>query len=218
MKKPLHAIYKDGFFRKRHLLHWRAPIFCEAVIKEFAPSSVLDVGCATGDLVRQFRQMNVFSDGIEGSPHAIKHAVIPDLHVLDVREDQTIKRPYQFYEYSTQKGEVLEGVEMQLNGRTYDLVCCLEVAEHIEPEYTKTFLKNLAHWSDKILLSIAGPGQKGLYHVNLQEMPYWDDLMARLDYRRNQFRADQVKYKIRSWKDKPGIKAFWANLVYYERM
>lgn len=194
--KPLHAIYKDGFFLKRHLLHWRATIFCEAVIDVINPLSVIDVGCATGDLVRQFRQMGLKSDGIEGSNHALRHSVIENTFLHDLRTPL---------------------IARHMIG-TYDLCLCLEVAEHIEPEYTTTFLYTLSYLSDKILMSIAGPGQKGLYHVNLQEMPYWDNLMAKLDYKRNQFKADQVKYKIHAWRSKPGIKAFWENLVYYERM
>ena len=67
-------------------------------------------------------------------------------------------------------------------------------------------------------MSIAGPGQKGLYHVNLQEMDYWDDLFNKKGYIRNQLVADQVKDKIYAWRNKPGIKAFWENLVYYERL
>ncbi len=200
--KPLHTIYKDAFFRKRHLLHWRAPIFCQAVIDVFNPKSVIDIGCATGDLVRQFRQMGLISDGLEGSDHALNHAVIQDILHLDLREDLS--------------REALQP-DCYTVGRTYDLLCCLEVAEHIEPEYTKMFLQNITNWSDKILMSIAGPGQRGLYHVNLQEMPYWDDLFKELGYTRNQSQADQIKDEIYAWKSKPGIKAFWHNLVYYEK-
>jgi len=199
--KPLHAIYKDGFFRKRHLLHWRAPIFCQAVIDIIKPESVIDIGCATGDLVSQFRQMGLVSDGLEGSDHALNHSVIEDILHWDLRCD---------LRNCTLSTTALLPIP-------YDLCLCLEVAEHIEPEYTKIFLGNLIYFSSNILLSIAGPGQKGLHHVNLQEMTYWDDLFDELGYTRKQSVADQIKKEISAWRSKPGIKAFWHNLVYYER-
>jgi len=190
--KPLGAIYKDVFFRKRHTLHWRAPIFCQAVIDILNPKSVIDVGCATGDLVRQFRQMGVPCEGLEGSPHALKHSVIKDTFVHDLRKPL--------------KGSIV-----------FDLCLCLEVAEHIEPEYTKIFLDNLAYLSPKILTSIAGPGQGGHYHVNLQLMEYWDKLFLDLGYIRKQEIADRVKKSIYDWRSRPGIRAFYHNLVYYEK-
>ena len=217
-KRPLHSIYKDNFFRKRGSLHWRAPIFCGAVEDVFHPISVLDVGCATGDLVKQFRDMKIISDGVEGSSHAVKYAVISDMHVLDLREDQTIQKDevenFVYWEDSQPK---YDGIQVRLNDTHYDLVCCLEVAEHIEPEYTNMFLKNITHWSNQILMSIAPPGQKGTYHVNLQEMEYWDELMFDLDYVRHQVYAHQIKNKIYDYRNRQGISAFYNNLVYYQK-
>ena len=216
--KPLGTIYKDQFFRSRWRLHWRAPIFCQAIIDMFDPKSVVDVGCGTGDLVRQFRQMGIKSDGVEGSPHAVRHAVIPDLYHLDLREDQTTEmEELEIFQYRNKEDKEKFINIVRLDKAKYDLVCCMEVAEHIEPEYTKIFLKNITHWSDKLLMSIAGPGQKGRYHVNLQEISYWDDLMKEFGYIQFQSVAETLKNKIKKWKNRCGILAFWQNLVYYER-
>jgi hypothetical protein len=200
--KSLEEIYKDSFFRKRFTLHWRAPIFCQAVIDVLNPESVVDVGCATGDLVRQFRQMGVPCEGLEGSEHVIKHSVIDNMILWDLR--CSIKNRW---------NDFLPG---ETNKR-FNLCICLEVAEHIEPEYVNIFLENLIFFSNKILMSIAPPGQKGHYHVNLQPIEYWDKLLLELGYVRKQKIADQIKEKIYSWRNKPGIKAFWQNLVYYEK-
>jgi SAM-dependent methyltransferase len=191
--KPLESIYKNNFFSRRYKLHWRAPIFCQAVIDVLNPKSVVDVGCATGDLVKQFREYGLISEGVEGSEHALNYSVIEDTFVHDLRKPLS--------------GSVV-----------FDLCLCLEVAEHIEPEYTRIFLDNLACFSQRILLSIAGPGQGGHYHVNLQPIKYWDDLFLELGYTRNQEIANRVKEKIYAWRYKPGIKAFWNNLVYYEKV
>ena len=199
--KPLGAIYKDVFFRKRHTLHWRAPIFCQAVIDVLNPKSVIDVGCATGDLVRQFRQMGVPCEGLEGSPHALKHSVIKNTFVHDLRTP--LPYPMRFNEVKYE---------------WFDLVICLEVFEHIELEYVKVFLNNLDYLGlGEILASIAGPGQGGHYHVNLQPMEYWDKLLLDLGYIRKQEIADRVKESIYDWRSRPGIRAFYHNLVYYEK-
>jgi len=152
------------------------------------------------------------------SPHAVRHAVIPDLYHLDLREDQTIEmEELEIFQYRNKEDKEKFINIVRLDKARYDLVCCMEVAEHIEPEYTKIFLKNLTHWSDKLLMSIAGPGQKGRYHVNLQEIGYWDDLMKEFGYIRFQSVAEALKDKIKKWKNRYGILAFWQNLVYYER-
>jgi len=67
------------------------------------------------------------------------------------------------------------------------------------------------------LMSVAGPGQKGTYHVNLQEEKYWDELMLELGYVRQQLYANLIKNYIYMYRNRQGISAFWHNLIYYEK-
>lgn len=55
----------------------------------------------------------------------------------------------------------------------YDLVLSLEVAEHIEEEYSDIFIENLVRYGDTILFSAAIPGQGGVQHKNEQWQSYW---------------------------------------------
>jgi len=48
-----------------------------------------------------------------------------------------------------------------------------EVAEHIHPLYTDTFLATLIRHGDLIVMSAAQPGQGGAGHFNEQRPSYW---------------------------------------------
>jgi hypothetical protein len=100
----------------------------------------------------------------------------------------------------------------------YDLCLCLEVAEHIEPEYAEIFVRNLTRLSNDILISIAPPGQGGHHHVNCRDIEYWDGLFNAVGLTRLDNISDKVKSEIEPWKDKPGIKAYWYNLHFYRRL
>jgi SAM-dependent methyltransferase len=68
-------------------------------------------------------------------------------------------------------------------GRTFDLVVCLEVAEHLPPSRSQTLLENLARHGDHILFSAATPGQGGAHHVNERPLAHWADRFEALDFR-----------------------------------
>lgn len=63
--------------------------------------------------------------------------------------------------------------------RAYDLVICLEVAEHLPRPAAGVLAMNVArHAGGHILFSSAGPGQQGTGHINLQPPKYWRDLFG----------------------------------------
>ena len=191
--KPLVDIYKDVFFRKRNSMLWRVPIVCEAIVKEFNPSSVVDVGCAIGDLIMGFRGLDIFSYGIEGSERCLPHIVVSKRFIK------------------------IEDLRIKFNSLMFfSLAICFEVAEHIEPEYTDNFLDNLTRLSNRILLTAAIPGQGGHYHVNCQPFEYWIEKFSNLGYRNIQERAERIRESFKPWKNKPGIKAYYNNLLYFE--
>lgn len=200
--KPLEIIYKDGFFRKRYKLHWRAPHVCGAIKEVFNPLTVIDVGCATGDLVAEFNNMGILAMGLEGAEAVLPHLVVSKSIVVvwDLRKylSLSIFNPLDW-------------------AHAFGLVTCFEVAEHIEPEYADIFVTNLTILSNKILLSAAPPGQGGHYHVNCQLPEYWDKKFGKYGYIRKQEIADKVKELLEPWKNKPGIKAFYYNMLYYEK-
>ena len=66
--------------------------------------------------------------------------------------------------------------------RTFDLVSCLEVAEHLPATAAPTLLATLARHGDILLFSAAPPGQGGEHHVNEQPYAWWRDRLAALGY------------------------------------
>jgi SAM-dependent methyltransferase len=60
----------------------------------------------------------------------------------------------------------------------FDLVQCLEVAEHIAPQAVGTLVDSLIDHGDVIVFSAAVPGQGGEHHVNEQNYQYWRRMFA----------------------------------------
>jgi len=191
--KPLNEIYGKRFFAKRYKLHWRAPHVCKAIHDVLVPDSVVDVGCATGDLVQEWRQeFDIDSLGIEGDPSCLEFAVSDRILIHDLRVPIFKTSPY-------------------------DLCTCFEVAEHIEPEYASVFVENLIGLSDQILVSIAPPGQGGHYHVNCQPIEYWITLFWDRGYILDGSTTLIIKKGLEPWRKKDGIKASYMNLAFFRR-
>jgi len=55
----------------------------------------------------------------------------------------------------------------------FDLVICLEVAEHLSIERAESFVADLCGLGDVVLFSAAVPGQGGSQHVNERWQSYW---------------------------------------------
>ncbi len=62
--------------------------------------------------------------------------------------------------------------------RRFDLVECLEVAEHIAPDAAAQLVDTLTRHGDVLLFSAAPPGQGGEHHVNEQPYAWWRERMA----------------------------------------
>jgi hypothetical protein len=187
--------YKKGFFKTRYKYKWRAPIICGAVKKILNPKSVIDIGCATGDLVAAYPDLGITAKGIEGSKNCLDFLECDraDIFILDLRIP-IVQIPEKF-----------------------DLATCFEVAEHIEPEYADIFTDNLCSFSDKILMSAALPGMRGHHHYNCQPAEYWNDKFKERGYYSKSEVVKLFKTEWISWKRKPGIKAYYENLLYFEK-
>ena len=62
--------------------------------------------------------------------------------------------------------------------RRFDLVQCLEVAEHIHSTTASSLVHSLCQMSDLILFSAAIPGQGGTNHINEHYPDYWIKFFA----------------------------------------
>ena len=81
----------------------------------------------------------------------------------------------------------------------WDLVLCVEVAEHLEEQHAAELVRGLCRLGDRVFFSSARVGQKGLSHVNCQPKRYWIDLFEaegfglRMDWWRQWH--DQLKHR-----------------------
>jgi SAM-dependent methyltransferase len=121
------------------------------LLKQFSPSSVLDVGCGTGVWLREFMKCNVTDVyGIDGVS-------------IEKREFLSDRCRFQCVDLSSKWN--LE--------RKFDLALCLEVVEHLPPESAAGLIRLLCAHSDHIVFSAACPHQPGQGHINTQWPGYW---------------------------------------------
>lgn len=195
----LDKAYSKKFFAQRKSLAWRVPIVGSAISDVLCPKSIIDVGCGNADLLKGFADSRPAHKyfGIEGTINALDYIEHNKAYIF-IRD---IRKPLDdllLYEL--------------------DLAICFEVAEHIEPAYANTFVDNLCSLSDHILMTAAPPGQGGNHHVNCQPFSYWFHKFTERGYRHNGQVVDALRKQWESWKHKKGIKAYYNNLMYWERI
>ena len=64
----------------------------------------------------------------------------------------------------------------------HDLAISLEVAEHLKPSSSKTFIENLTKISNVVLFSAAFTNQGGTNHINERNPSFWGRIFNDLDY------------------------------------
>jgi len=154
---------------------------------------VIDVGCAVGENIEEFIRQGIEAYGLEGSSAAMEFLQVPCWRVLfhDLREPIT---------------------ELPWDWHPVDLVLCVEVAEHIEPEFAAMFVNNLKALGKRILITAAPPGQDGTHHVNCQPQEYWEELMK--PYSRVKYKEEEIKMLIPSYRKE--LSMYHKNLMYYD--
>jgi SAM-dependent methyltransferase len=133
-----------------------APMICRAMIRDFQPTDVLDVGCGNGDYLEAFRDAGIPARGVELASAALERCRAKGLEVARVDLSRATELPW-----------------------TADLVFSFEVAEHIPEESAPGFVRALTAAARRhVCLTAAAPGQVGLCHVNCQPKSYWIRLFA----------------------------------------
>lgn len=185
----LEARYTKSWFARRKKLLWRMPIVAEAINNTWHPATVIDVGCGDGYVVQGLLDCGVDAWGIEGSLECCGLLSAPPDRVLllDAR------------------------IPWSHEGPPFDLVCSLEVAEHIDPLYAETFVDNLIGLGRKVLLTAAPPGQKGHHHVNCRPRSYWIDLFWQRGYRPAPQALHTFREQLTPWSHRKELEVYRAN-------
>jgi len=128
----------------------------EMLIDLFHPRSVIDVGCSSGIYLVPFQEAGLQYFGIDGANGIdIGRWCQPNFAVVDLRQP--------WWQPNLQ----------------YDLALCIEVLEHIAPEYADQAVANLCLCAPRLFVSAAHPGQGGTSHLNEQPFQYWEEKFAR---------------------------------------
>jgi SAM-dependent methyltransferase len=143
--------------------HWRAFFdrIADAIVTQLPPQTVLDAGCGIGLLVRSLRERGVEAWGIDISEYAISH--VPE----DVRAYCSLASITDEFE------------------REFDLIACIEVAEHLPPTLGRQAIENLTRHTDRILFSSTPDDVEEPTHVNVQPTDYWVEQFGRLGFFRS---------------------------------
>jgi SAM-dependent methyltransferase len=150
-------LYSKSFFE--HLDRDQAEGYdamARAIQFQFRPHSVIDVGCGTGGLLDAIRSSG--SSKCKGFEY---HKA-----VLRLCSDRNLDV------------EFLDLTQPNILDTSFDLVICLEVAEHLPPESADQVVANLTSGPSVVIFSAAVPGQGGHDHVNEQPAEYWIEKFA----------------------------------------
>ena len=199
--EPVSNLYKGGFFKNRHRLSWRAPIVVEALINVFGlepgEHTVIDVGCAIGDYIRELSQLGFEACGIEGSVAAREFFVSEKISIFDIRKKLNASGCPYFGQFS--------------------VAFSLEVAEHIHPDYADTYVSNLCSLSDTVLISAASPGQKGHGHVNCVPKEYWIRKFSERGYINMKGLDNTWKSELGMYRTKKELSSYIKNVIVFRR-
>jgi SAM-dependent methyltransferase len=156
----MNAYSKDFYDAQADGSLYAAGVIVPLLLKHYRPQTVLDVGCGMGAWLKVFRDHGV-SDfiGLDGPYIDQSKLFVPVDHfeACDLTAPQTL-------------------------GRNFDLVCCLEVAEHLSPSAGPALIDYLVDHAPVVLFSAAIPGQPGTNHINCQWQSYWARLFGQRGY------------------------------------
>jgi SAM-dependent methyltransferase len=153
---PANQIYGDTFYRNQMGgSEMSAEVILPLLIRPLNIKSIVDVGCGVGTWLAVASRLGVQDiQGVEG-------------HWVSGQEKRIPDRYFMYKDLAS---------TFRLN-RQFDLVLCLEVAEHLPSQRAATFVSDLT-LGNVILFSAAVPGQGGTGHLNEQWLSYWAQLFA----------------------------------------
>ncbi len=180
------TVYDDRFYGEiKEGSYLSASIVAPLVLESYEADSLLDVGCGQGWWAKAFHDFGVESvTGIDG----------------DYVQDPVV--PFIGHDISKTLPDL---------GRKYDMLLCLEVAEHLPEHRAGSFVNELCNLSDVIVWSAAIPFQTGTNHINCQWLSYQTDKFQANGYGL----VDNIRWKV--WNNDSVESWYRQNVVVFEK-
>jgi hypothetical protein len=178
-----------------HFARTSAPAFIGVLIAVFPDANtIVDVGAGTGAFAAEARRRGLSVEACERSLWGRLYA--RRQRVPCVPFDLGLDPPARF-------------------AHTFDIACCIEVAEHVPTIHADRLVGFLAALAPTVLFTAAPPGQGGTAHVNEQPPEYWTLHFARHDATRN----DRLTYQLRRGLEQRNVPHDWlvTNLMVFQR-
>ncbi len=180
--RPATATYTSEYYATWS--DWDFDGFARTLADRFHPRSILDVGCGAGlllaPLARGLPDALVF--GLEHSTDALREAQARGLRVdpVDLAHALPPRSPADSAPWIG----------------PFDLVICLEVAEHLPAWRAQPLADFLARRGRTLVFSAAHPGQGGILHLNEQPATYWIRRFARAGLSWDAAATDAVRHAL----------------------
>lgn len=151
------------------------------------PETVVDIGCGRGAWLATSKDFGVKRVvGVDGEWNSQNEMLDMDIELHRANLEQAIYLPEHF-----------------------DLAISLEVAEHLRPESSDSFIDSLTRLSDVVLFGAAFVGQPGVNHINTRLHSFW----ARKFYDRGYLLFDLFRPTF--WKDERVEPCYRQNTFLY---
>ena len=155
-------MYSASYYKKHEAGSYQSALQILKYINSFINfNSVIDFGCGMGTWCKALNNL-----GIKDFLGIDKHQYDP-AYMLIPKE--------KYIQFDLRKPLVLT--------RRADMVISVEVAEHINSEYSDIFIKNICSCSEIVLFSAAISHQGGTGHINEQSCTYWEKIFNKYGYK-----------------------------------
>jgi 2-polyprenyl-3-methyl-5-hydroxy-6-metoxy-1,4-benzoquinol methylase len=188
-------LYGDEFFKKRVSYNKRSKILIESIVEMYHPSSYIDCGAALGDLVNEALNKQIDAYGVEGNELCFPYLQCPKEKML-----------------------IFDLSNPLLLDKKFDVLTCLEVAEHIEELFVDIFVENICKLSDILIISICDYGPTTKIHPTVKSHNWWIPKFQKHNFIRQL--EDEIKLKM-LWepiKSRPAVKEAYRNLIIFKKI
>lgn len=163
--------------------HRHDPGLAKALADVLQGHSVIDLGCGDGFYVRELRAAKLEAVGVDGNPHTSK--------------------------ITNGLASVVDLTDREAAIETKDAALFLEVGEHIPDNHAKTVIANVSRAAtQRLIVSWAPPGQRGVGHVNCRPREWVVVQMRREGWEPDEETSAMLRNAATLWWFKKNIIAF----------